>query len=70
MEYIRPKTHLLMQYYMPKNKIRLEEVNHCLITNLNNPCIDFVHNIMEPDVTTPPNITNHPKLVTTIINMA
>jgi hypothetical protein len=68
MEYIRPKTHLIMQYYKPINKTRRYEINYTLEQNLNNPAIDFVHNIMEPDTQLPDNLKDHPKLITTTID--
>lgn len=62
------KTHLIMQYYKPINKIRRQEIDYCLEQNLNNKAIDFVHNIMEPNTELPEHLKNNPKLITTIID--
>ena len=52
---------LFIQSYPEKNKDRLDELLVCLRTNLLNPCIKYIYDVIEPNTNIPDDILNHPK---------
>ena len=59
---------LIIQSYPIEFEKRVDELLYCLRENLNNPAIASVHNIMEPGVKLPSDITEHPKFVGSVID--
>jgi hypothetical protein len=60
--------HIIIQYYNDKNPERIKEYHTSIQKNLDNPAIDRVHNIIEPETKVPQEFLNHPKHVVTILD--
>jgi hypothetical protein len=60
---MNPWIHLVVHYYIDPLPARQAEYDYCLLRNLNNPSIQKVHNLADPQTPPPPQIRDHPKYV-------
>jgi len=56
-----PCLNVILQYCNHPNPERQKELDYCVLKNLNNSYVEFVHNLVENKTNVPSEIKNHPK---------